>query len=358
MASIDFTEDPNKQLHKEIFEEYTWKQKINASYFSRFMTFPGLSSNHIQIGGKTEAVESAADMPIIVKRTFANTRGAQVSFNIIQHLTGKGITGSSGKTIEGNEENLESFRFTIGLEEYGHGLIDTSPLGRQRTVFHIPGAMTDALSAWAIKKFDTNCFEAIEDNPTTVLYPGETATSTSTLTATDKLTMDFLHRAKIYAQTSASGSRYLMEPFRFKGRDFFFCLASPEAMYDLKSDPEYKEAELNALQRGDKYSHPIFAGADAISAHGVVVFSHEDVSTYNNWGASGNISGSKLSFFGNKALVYAQGPAGRFVRQTGDYERQEGYAYTMMHRVSKPKFNNKDYGSMQLRVAHSNLNIR
>ncbi len=328
MAKTAFsTSDP---LTKKVWEERLFRDTQKESYFSRFM------------GKSAEAL-------VHVKEQLTKTKGDNMTFGIRMRLKGDGVT--SGQVLEGNEEKLTTHDFSVSLERYRHGVRDAGELDRQRTVFSIDEESVSALKTWGAEKIDSLCFDAIQTSPTKVFYAG-TATSTGTLTATDLVTPSLISRAKTWCKTGGNRGQTPLRAIRINGKNYFVFLVHPDVMYDLKQDPTFAQARREALERGK--DNPIFSGAEAIW-DGVVVHEHENIDLATNWGASSNVPGAKCVFMGAQSLVWAWGKRPRVVSENFDYEEEHGFAWAMTSRTAKPKFNNKDYGSVAINVARTRI---
>ncbi len=348
MGANDFS--TNSDLKKQIYLEKTFKETLADSFFSRFWSFPTIGkTGHIK-QATGSVIESSSKMPIFIKRDLTKVQGDTISFSMVMALTGAGITGSSQKSLEGNEEEMKAYKFSIELEEYAHAVKDVSPLGRKKVMFHIEDSMKDQLAGWGVEKLDKLLFAALENDPTTIIYQG-VATTDATLTATDKLTAKLLSKANIIAKTRSGGDRYIIEPLTVKGKKFYVAVCHPDILADLKED--MGEAWKDALPRN--MDNPLFAGAEFVTADGVIVYESERSYVTDTWGAGGNVPGGYVSFFGAKAICLAMGITPQMNHDTGDYGRAFGYSYQMMLKAAKPQFNGKDYGSLQIRVARTKV---
>jgi len=89
-------------LTKKLWEERLFRDVEIESYFvSRFMSED--DNNVVQ-----------------VQTDLTKEQGDQVTFGIVPNLTGDGVT--SGQTVEGNEEGLLSYDYSVLLEQYFHRL--------------------------------------------------------------------------------------------------------------------------------------------------------------------------------------------------------------------------------------------
>ena len=88
-------------LTKKLWDEDLFRDVQIASYFvSKFMS-------------------ESMDNLVQVQTDLTKSKGDQVTFGIVPNLSGDGVT--SGQTLEGNEEGLNSYDYSISLEQYRHG---------------------------------------------------------------------------------------------------------------------------------------------------------------------------------------------------------------------------------------------
>jgi hypothetical protein len=105
-------------LTKKLWEENLFRDVEIESYFvSRFMSE---SENNV--------VQVATEL--------TKNQGDQITFGIVPNLTGDGVT--SGQILEGNEEGLGSYDYSIVLEQYRHATRTKGKLDVQRAMFSNP----------------------------------------------------------------------------------------------------------------------------------------------------------------------------------------------------------------------------
>ena len=360
----------NDAFHKQIFLEKVFRENLSSSFWMKFSGADVLgvngSTGHINpIADSTSSTLSVPGSPIVVQRDLSvGQGGGKIKMPLVKALIGNGLKGSTGVTLEDNLESLAASNFEIELEEYLHGIEADNPLGRQQSYFSITEACSNALQAWGIEKIDTLCFEAMQDNASNILYAGS-ATSTGTLTANDKITIDLLRKAKVRAKAGFKGKgsarthqKFKIKPYKFGGKDYYFVVLHDDVMFDLQQDTEFQDAMKYAAERGN--SNPLFTGADAITMDGLVIFSHDrsyitdpNGTGESDWGSGANVPGAKVTLFGENALAIALGKAPQISTQTKDFGRFIEYGYQGIFQVKKIKFDNQDYGSFEIRCART-----
>lgn len=87
------------------------------------------------------------------------------------------------------------------------------------------------------------------DASTSTLVAGNTAA----VTATDKLTYKSLVEMNVFAKTQ------YVKPLMSGGKEYYCLFVRPEALAQLKADPEYQRALITGMDRGKE--NPFFTGA-------------------------------------------------------------------------------------------------
>ncbi len=317
-------------LTKKLWEEKLFRDTVKESYFSRFFG-------------------SGVDSLVQVKTDLTKSKGDVINFGILMRLSGNGVTDN--EILRGNEERLVTHDASVQLHLYRHAVRDAGAIDRQRAVYDMDESARSSLLNWGAEKIDQLCFDAITSSPTKIVYGGS-ATSTATITTSDKLTPALISKVKTIAKTGANRSFTPLRPVKVKGKSYFILLVHPDVMYDLKNDSTFAQALREAQIRGD--DNPLFSGATAIW-DGVVIHEHENIPIVTNWGSGSNVPGAKCVFMGAQSLVWAWGKRPYVTEELIDYENEHGYAWNMIAGVTKPVFNSKDYGSIGVYVARTQI---
>jgi len=264
-------------------------------------------------------------------------------------LTGAGVTGDN--TLEGNEEKLQTYNHDVVLEQYRHAVRDAGGMTRQRAMFSIDEQSKLAIMDWGSEKLDALLFSAIDGSPTKQLWGGS-ATSKATLTTSDTLTEWLISKAKAWAITGGNRGQTPLRPVKVGGKNYFVLVVHPDVMYDLKQSTAFLNARREAEKRGSE--NPLFTGSSAIW-DGVVIHEHENCTIGTDAGSGGNVPYANCYLMGAQSLCLAWGKRGSVVQETFDYGNQHGYAYGMICKASKPSFNSKDYGSLHIQIARTQI---
>ena len=318
-------------LTKKAWEEKLFRNTTAKPYFSRFM-------------GESE------DSAVQVKTDLTKEKGDTIYFGLVTDLDYKNYK-TNGEVLEGNEQKLTDYNHSVVLEEYAIGVRDRGPLDRQRAMFSIDEVAKNRLTKAGADLIDYLCFTGIQASHTKTFYGGS-ATSTATLTASDKITPILISKVNTWASTGGNESQPIIRPIMVDGKPYRVMLVHDDVGFDLENDSTFYQARREAEVRGKE--NPIFTGAYMIW-NGVVVHKHPRVDITTTWGASSNVNGAKCVLFGAQALCWAWGKRPKVVAEEFDYGREHGYGWTMMAKCNKPKFNSKDYGVVGVHVARTKI---
>lgn len=327
----------NNALTKKVWEEKLFRDTKVSSYFNRFF------------GG---------DSSIVYEKTnLEKEKGDKITFGLRMRLTGAGVSGN--QQLEGNEESLTTYAYDITLDKYRNAVRDDGALTRQRAMFDVTAEQRAALLDWGSEKVDKLCFDAIQADREKVFYSASgtksfnvEATAKSAITATDKLTLDFIMFMKTAAKTGFNRTYIPLRPVKIDGKEHYVLLAHPDVLYDLKTSSDYKEAQREARERSKE--NPLFTGADAIW-EGVIIHEHEWCHIAKDGGAGGNVPWGKVQLLGAQALCFAWGKRPYTVEEKFDYQDQIGLAWNVICAAGRPKFNNLTYGSFGATVARTSV---
>lgn len=329
-------------LTKKLWEERLFRDVEIESYFvSRFMSE---SDNNI----------------VQVQTDLTKSQGDQVTFGVVSNMTGDGVT--SGQTLEGNEEGLVSYDYSIVLEQYRHGTRTRGKLDVQRAMFSIPDVSKNKLKIWGAEKIDKLLVAALLASPTKILYrdgaagvPSGTSSSSTAKTAltaaNSKITPNFISALRVWAKTGGAAATYRIRPVKIESTEMYVLLVNPAVMYDLRIDSTFQAAMKDAQDRGK--DNPLFRGATAIWDN-VVVHETERIPLFTDGGGA-SVTGAFGALMGAQSLVWAWGERPNTVQEEFDYKNEMGWAWEMMAKAGKPKFNSKDYGTVGVCFAATNV---
>lgn len=346
-------------LRRVAYTEKTWREQLaKLILFSNFASLPSIDNvkggkaSYIQEeGGAIVGVQNKSGEAIRIVQEFAAMRGDRIQFPSIAPLVGAGITGTSGKRVIDNTEAISTSVMTMDLEEYAHGIKDTSPLGRKRTQMNTYEESIDLLVTWSVEKLEKLAMAALFSSPTVIVYPGS-ITADSGITASDTITLDLLRVGKTIATTRGTTLRNIVKPIKTSMGDRLIAVMDPETMHTLKTSSEYKQLAQTAMVRGKE--NEMFSGAEFITVDGIACYSSEYV-PLGNFGAGSAVPGSRIKLFGQNALLMGFGQNPVIEEEDGDFKREKAVGIKFMFSVKKPVFNGKDWGSVEIRAARNVL---
>ena len=318
---------------KKLYEEKVLREQEKESFF---------------FGGGF--VGEGADNIIQLKNDLEKSRGDNSKFYLIKRLTGEARTDN--QALEGYEQKLQDYNDSITLHLYRTAVRDNGELTRQRSVFEIDGLSQDALAVQGREQQDQLIFDAICTGHTKIFYGGD-ATTTATIEATDYITPTLLSKAKTWSKTGGNRAQNPIRPVKINGKSWYVVLVHPDVLYDMKQNAVWAQAAREALPRG--YDNPLFTNADIVW-DGCIVYAHENVPVFTDWGAGGNIAGCKCVLLGAQAGGWAYGKRrAYYTRATFDYENEHGYAWNLIGGTKKFQFNSLDFGAVGIYVSRTQI---
>lgn len=309
-------------------------------------------------------------------------RGDECIMQLVADLQNDGVVGDN--LLEGNEEALFNDAKSIHIDQLRHGVRSKGAMMEQRTVIRFRSTTKEKLSFWLADKLDEVMFLTAAgmaytlktDNSTRagsqlpqlrfasdVVAPSSgriryanVATSTATLTGTDKLSWNMVVSAQAFAK------RKKMRPIRAGGREYYALLVSTEQMRDLKTDSNYQTIVSRAAPRGS--DNPLFRNAIAV-VDGCILYDHNKVPTTlgltsgNKYGSGGTVDGAQGLLLGAQALGLSTVSDTQYEESDNtDYHNRPAISVGRMIGVLKPQFTSipdanteQDFGVISLYTA-------
>jgi N4-gp56 family major capsid protein len=369
MALTNFGLLTNEQ--KTIWSRDLWKQARNMSFVNRFL---GNGSNamiqHITELKKTE-------------------KGARAVITLLADLQGDGVAGD--RTLEGNEEAMQTFDQVIRIDQLRHANRHEGRMADQKSVVEFRGNSRNTLAYWLADRIDQLAFLTLSgvsygmanngiprvgsDLPFLEFAADVAAPSTnrrlrwdatakalvanaatSAVAATDFVGWQTFVQLKAYAKR-----RYMRGVMENGNEETYHAFLTPEAFARLKQDNDYM-LNLRHAQDRDK-NNPLFSGS-TVKIDGIYL--HEFRHVYNTtgaalgskWGGTSNVDGCQMLFCGAQALGMADIGAPEWVEKGFDYDNQQGISVAKILGFLKPKFGNiyeagsvEDFGVISCYVA-------
>ena len=306
-------------LVPKVWAKKVWHEGVKDSYFDKFTAMDGSNVVH-------------------QNKDLTNVKGDSVVFGLMMNLNGPGVEGN--QKLSGAEDTLNIYDFTVQTKLIRNA-VSRFEADDQKSQFDMLKEIKVALKQWLSDWLDNKLISelsTVASSSKEAVYASAAGTLSS-ITANDKLTTAIISRAKRKAMMHAPK----VQPIKVDGMDKYIMLVSPWAAKDLKDDAKWLAAQQNANVRGSK--NPIFTGALG-EYDGVILYEYERVATMPNGASSANVCYNLL--LGKQAACFAVARPAKHIEQTDDYGNIAGNGIAFYGEVKRTKFNNKDYGSIQV----------
>lgn len=306
-------------LVPKVWAKKVWHEGVKDSYFDKFTAMDGSNVVH-------------------QNKDLTNVKGDSVVFGLMMNLNGPGVEGN--QKLSGAEDTLNIYDFTVQTKLIRNA-VSRFEADDQKSQFDMLKEIKVALKQWLSDWLDNKLISelsTVASSSKEAVYASAAGTLSS-ITANDKLTTTLISRAKRKAMMHAPK----VQPIKVDGMDKYIMLVSPWAAKDLKDDAKWLAAQQNANVRGSK--NPIFTGALG-EYDGVILYEYERVATIPNGASSANVCYNLL--LGKQAACFAVARPAKHIEQTDDYGNIAGNGIAFYGEVKRTKFNNKDYGSIQV----------
>jgi N4-gp56 family major capsid protein len=347
MSTTDF--GALSAARKKVWSTQIWMQARDQSFWM----------SNGWVGGNT----NDATRPIQRITELTKTeRGDECIMQLVADLQGDGVVGDN--ILNGNEEALFNDAQVITIDKIRHGVRSKGEMAEQRTVIRFRATATEKLAFKIADQLDELLFltasgvsytlkttgitrvnsqlpslsfasSVVAPSSNRILYAGA-ATSTASLTASDKINWDIIVRANAIAK------RRHVKPIRDRGKDYYAVVMSTEQQRDLKLDPTYQTLVAKGQDRGSK--NPLFTNALAV-IDGTVLYDHNkvfctlDAASGSKYGAAGAVDGAQALHFGAQAMGLALlGQPETKESDINDYGNRPAVSIGRMFGMLKPQF--------------------
>ena len=167
---------------------------------------------------------------------------------------------------------------------------------------------------------------------------------TTAITPASQLTWKGIVQLKAYAQD------HRIPPLMQGGKEWRILLVTPYVLAQLKCDPDFNRAIIQAGVRGDE--NPWFTGAD-VKVDGIVIYSTDYVyrttgaASGSKWGADSTVDGARNLLLGSQALGFADLEEWNFVEKRFQYNQFPAVFCEKLLGFLKPQYFNTMDGSIQ-----------
>lgn len=346
-----------------------WHQARNYSFINKFLgNGPNALVQHI-----TELKRSE--------------KGARAVITLLADLVGDGIAGD--RTLEGNEEALQSFDQVIRVDQLRNGNRSEGRMADQKSIVNFRKDSRDTLAYWMSDRIDQLAFLTMAGWSYSLKPDGSTRVgsdlpylefaadvsaptsqrivrwdgtakalvvggATSAVTATDTLTYNCLVQMKALAKAN-----YVRGVRENGGEETYHVFVTPGCNAKLKLDPDYLANLRYGASRGS--DNALFTGS-SVKIDGMYIHEFRHVpnttGTSTKWGSGNNVEGCNVLFCGAQALGMADLGMPEWIEKEFDYDNQPGISVSKLLGFLKPKFTSiyasntvQDFGVYSLLVA-------
>jgi N4-gp56 family major capsid protein len=359
MSLTNFTLLTTEQ--KTVWSRDLWKQARNMSFINRFLgKGPNSMVQHITELKKSE-------------------KGARAVITLLADLAGDGVAGD--RTLEGNEEAMQTFDQVIRIDQLRHANRHEGKMADQKSVVEFRGNSRDLLAYWLSDRMDQMAFSALggrsfairpngstrvgSDLPNLEFASDVTAPSTKRMTRWDNVngvlkdwnsgnntssaivntgaaaTSDF-PAWQTFVQLKAYAKDRYVRGVMDGSEETYHAFLTPQAFAKLKKDNDYM---LNLRHSSSSSVNANLFSGTSVKIDGIYLheFRHvpnvsQGISGTNMYGAGLNLQGSQILFCGAQALGMADIGAPDWNEKGFDYENSQGIAMGKILGLLKPKF--------------------
>ena len=341
MALIKFTSGVNSDLRVQRWAKQLWHTHQRDQFWSQFQ---GKDANNV----------------IQTKLDFTKNAGYQMTEGLIMPFSSAGVVND--ELLEENEEAPDFYSMTWTISQLRNAGRFAGEETQQATEYDLPVEIRDGLGDWMKDRRDEAIFTAAHASCTKIYYVNSRA-GTSTVTATDLLTLADVSKAKVYAKATANPKIPPLKIAKINQKTVYRYLfvMHDHVAYDLQvNDATYQQVTREAERRGS--GNPLFAGA-LIDWDGIMMYEHDGVSLFTGWGSSADVYGAESLLCGKQAVIVGiggykvRGKNGylKWVEKKFDYDNQFGVAVGIIKGEAKSVYNSKDFSIVAYRSARTNI---
>lgn len=356
---------------KTVWSMDLWKQARNMSFVNKFLG-----------GGPNSMIQHITELK-------KSEKGARAVITLLADLTGDGVAGD--RTLEGNEEQMQTFDQVIRIDQLRHANRHEGRMADQKSVVDFRGNSKNVLAYWLADRIDQMAFLTLagisygqKNNGATRTGSDlpylEFAADVSAPTAGRRFRWDNTAKAlvaagasnavvatdtpawELFVQLKAKAKeKYIRGVMADGNEETYHAFLTPGAMARLKLDTTYMQNLRYAQQRGADNS--LFTGS-SVKIDGIYFHEFRHVpntlgaASSSKYGATGTVDGCQILFCGAQALGMADIGSPEWVEKGFDYENSQGVSVGKILGFLKPKFgtiyeNNsvEDFGVMSVYVA-------
>ena len=333
---------------KTVWSKDLWKQARDLTFINKFT------------GGADSIIQRITELT-------KTEKGEKVLMHLLADLIDDGVVGDNER--EGLEEALQSYNDSITVDLISHGIRQKGKMAEQKTVITFRENARDRLAYWLSNRIDQLAFLTLgglsyanhtDMSPrasgafSTLSFASDVsaptanrhrrwdglnsklvAGNTAGMLATDTLSYKAIVDINVFMKTQ------YVKPIISGGKEYYIVFLRPEALAQLKKDPDYQRAVVTGIERGK--DNPFFQGG-TITVDGLVIHEHRLVpntlgaASGSKWGATGTVDGSRMLVCGPQALGMADLGSPEWSEKWFNYDSSPGINVDKMFGFLKPKF--------------------
>lgn len=260
-------------------------------------------------------------------------------------------------------------RDIINIDLISHGVRQKGKLAEQKTVVNFREHARDRLAYWLANRMDqlffltasgisyaenndgsarnSSAFSGLSfandvrppsaNRHVRVVNGGTLAAgNTAAVAANDVLTYNHVVNINTFAKA------HYIKPLIVGGKEFYVAFVRPEALAQLKKDPDFQRAVITGLPRS--MQNPFFSGG-TITVDGMIFHEHRLVyntigktSGVDKWGAGSDVNGSRMLICGPQAVGMADLGPPEWSEKMFNYDSSPGINVDKMFGFLKPRY--------------------
>lgn len=343
MAHTNFP--ANIPYKKIVWQRDTWSVARDAMFVKRF------------IGkGPNSVIQRITDLS-------KTEKGEGVVMQLVADLVEDGVINDDQR--EGKEEALQNFAQEILIGLISHQVRNKGKLSDQKTILRFRELARDRLGYWLANRVDQlailslsgvsyaynndgstrvgSPFPNLLFNPKPLTDKRHLMWDGSQLLPSDTSEIDdtFVPSYKMIVKAISYAKTHYVKPLMDGGKEYYVLLMRPEAVAQLKMDPDYQRAVVHGMPRSK--DGPWFTGA-TVTVDGAVIHEHRltynttGASAGNKWGEDGTVNGTRSLLMGAQALGMADLGPPDWVEKRFDYDTKQGISVDKFIGFLNPEF--------------------
>jgi N4-gp56 family major capsid protein len=294
--------------------------------------------------------------------------GTKAMIGLIPDLAGNGVVGDN--ELDGREESMDAFWLDINADLHRNAVKSKGKKADRQAVFKMRSEARDRLMRWKANMVDelliltaSGISYSFNTDGSTRGGSGDPLTSLdfaadvvvpssnrhfnytgSALAAgdTSTITSSFVPKYGMVVDLMAEARTRGIKPIKVGGQDHYVYLCHPKHFAQLKKDADFRDAIINAGERGK--DNAVFTGA-TVTMDGLIIHTNNKVfntlgaASGSKWGSGSTVNGTRSLLMGAQALAFADITDNmEWEEEPSDYKNRYGIAISNFYGLLKPQF--------------------